>query len=76
MKRRKINKLSLNKSTVANLKGAEMNTARGGVWSYESCYFTEQCDTNFPECTELPLCECSRPCTMPCPLSWDPDDCY
>jgi natural product precursor len=61
MKSRKLNKLTLNKNTVANLAGKEMNDAKGGItaptgtvcgvsWCYP-CHTYEQvsvCLTEYP----------------------------
>ncbi len=68
MKTKKVRgKLSLTKSTIANLADHELNGARGGALTVDSCFFSRECDTNFAECTNPDWCQCTDMCTYTCP---------
>ena len=60
MKTKKFNKkLSLNKTTVANLSNYELNHVRGGVFTFETVCPT--CDTEGIACR--PTTRCTGGCT-------------
>lgn len=76
MKRKK---LSLNKTTVSNLRTHDMSGVRGGYRPTEnSCAISQGCLTDHEICNSgLAACECSVICTRICPIYiTDPPDCY
>lgn len=74
MKPKKLNKkLSLNKTTIADIGNNVMSAARGGVATDNSCYITERCNTEFDTCTDPQLCQCTNMCTVLCPATWQID---
>jgi hypothetical protein len=57
-----MNRLSLNRETVRELGGVELQKAAGGQIS-ETCYIIAQTWVCSALCTELPTCLCS---SLPC----------
>lgn len=71
MKKKDLNKrLVLNKETVADLAKNEMNGLHAGNGTYESCYISLTCNTEFLLCTDPILCVCTKNCTRTCPATW------
>lgn len=70
MKTKRLNKkLELNKKTIVNLMGSEINSIRAGVYpTIASCAATYDCPTDLL-CTDPEFCECSALCTWPCPIT-------